>query len=104
MDIVGPLVESEMDLLSKYTVTVQLVNHLAESVERAFVHEKDTKFGIPQKLLTDHAIERWHRSLAKILRHFVSYNQSNWDQWVNFATFVHNTTPYMATGITPHEI
>lgn len=50
------------------------------------------------------AIERWHRSLAEFLRHFVANNQGDWDQWVNFATFVHNTTPHVATGFAPHVL
>jgi hypothetical protein len=46
-------------------------------------------------------IERSHCVLAEYLRHFVNENQSNWDEWVPFATYVYNTTVHSATGFTP---
>ena len=39
-------------------------------------------------------IERSHRVLAKYLRHYVSEDQTNWDSWVPFATYVYNTTQH----------
>ena len=48
--------------------------------------------------------ERSHRVLAEYLRHYVKEDQTNWDQWVTFATYVYNTTEHSATGFTPFEL
>ena len=50
------------------------------------------------------SIERSHRVLAEYLRHYVSGDQTNWDAWVPFATYVYNTTQHSATGYTPFEL
>lgn len=50
------------------------------------------------------ALERTHRVLVEYLRCFILEDQSNWDKWLFYATFVFNTTPHTATGFTPHEL
>jgi len=50
------------------------------------------------------SIERSHRVLAEYLRHYVNEDQTNWDEWVPFATYVYNTTVHSATGFTPFEL
>ena len=50
------------------------------------------------------SIERSHRVLAEYLRHCVGEDQTNWDSWVPFATYVYNTTEHSATGFTPFEL
>ena len=50
------------------------------------------------------SIERSHRVLAEYLRHYVNQDQTNWDVWVPFATYVYNTTVHSATGFTPFEL
>jgi hypothetical protein len=42
--------------------------------------------------------------LVEYLRCFILEDQSNWDKWLPYATFVFNTTPHTATGFTPHEL
>jgi len=42
--------------------------------------------------------------LAEYLRHYVKEDQTNWDQWVPFATYVYNTTEHTATKFTPYEL
>ena len=42
--------------------------------------------------------------LAEYLRHCVKEEQTNWDQWVPFASYVYNTTEHAATGFTPYEL
>ena len=49
-------------------------------------------------------LERSHRVLAEYLRHYVKEDQTNWDEWVPFATYVYNTTEHSATGYTPFEL
>jgi len=39
---------------------------------------------------------RSYRSLAKYLRHYVNNEQTNWDEWLSYAMFIYNTTPYIA--------
>jgi hypothetical protein len=50
------------------------------------------------------ALERTHRVLVEYLRCFILEDQSTWDRWLPYATFVFNTTPHTATGFTPHEL
>ena len=50
------------------------------------------------------SIERSHRVLAEYLRHYVKEDQTNWDQWFPFATYVYTTTEHSATRFTPHEL
>jgi len=47
------------------------------------------------------SIERSHRVLAEYLRRYVNEDQTNWDEWVPFATYVYSTTVHSATGFTP---
>ena len=42
---------------------------------------------------TNGALERIHRVLIEHLRCFILEDQSNWDKWLPYATFVFNTTP-----------
>ena len=50
------------------------------------------------------SIERSHRVLAECFRHYVSEDQSNWESWVPFATYVYNTAEHSATGFIPFEL
>jgi hypothetical protein len=49
------------------------------------------------------ALECTHRVLIEYLRCFILEDQTNWDKWISYATFVFNTTSHTATGFTPHE-
>jgi len=53
---------------------------------------------------TNGALERTHRVLVEYLRCYILEDQSDWDKWVPYATFVFNTTPHTSTGFTPHEL
>ena len=53
---------------------------------------------------TNGALERTRRVLLEYLRCYILENQTDWDKWVPYATFVFNTTPYSNTGFTPHEL
>jgi len=53
---------------------------------------------------TDKRRARKDRVLVKHLRCFIFEDQSNWDRWLPYATFVFNTTPHTSTGFTPHEL
>jgi len=50
------------------------------------------------------SIERRHLVLAEYLRHYVNEDQTNWDEWVPFATYVYITTIHSAIGFTPFEL
>jgi len=43
--------------------------------------------------------EMSHRGLVEFLTHYVNEDQTNWDEWVPFATYVYNTT-----GFTPFQL
>jgi hypothetical protein len=53
---------------------------------------------------TNGSLKKTHRVLVEYLRCFILEDQSNWDQWLSYATFVFNTTPHTSTGFTPHEL
>jgi transposase InsO family protein len=48
--------------------------------------------------------ERSHRSLIEYIRSFVDADLSNWDKWVRYATFAHNTTPQSSTNYMPFQL
>ena len=53
---------------------------------------------------TNGALERTHRDLVEYLPCYILEDQTDWDKWIPYATFVFNTTPYSSTGFTPHEL
>jgi hypothetical protein len=56
-----------------------------------------------QKPQAHGALETTHRVLVEYPRCFILEDQTNWDKWISYATFVFNTTPHTSTGYTPHE-
>jgi hypothetical protein len=53
---------------------------------------------------SNRALERTHRLLVEYLRYYILEDQTNWDKWIPYATFVFNTTPHTSTGFTPHQL
>jgi len=53
---------------------------------------------------TNGCLGRTHRVLAEYLRCYILEDQSDWNRWLPYATFVFNTTPHSSTGFTPHEL
>ena len=49
-------------------------------------------------------LERTHRTLVTYLRSYVDTKPSNWDQWLQFASFTFNTTPHSITRYSPYEL
>lgn len=49
-------------------------------------------------------LERSHRVLAEYLGHYVSEDQTNWDEWIPYAVYVYNTTVHANTAYTPFEL
>jgi hypothetical protein len=47
------------------------------------------------------ALERNHPVLVEYLRCFILEDQSDWDKWLPYATFVYNINPHTATEYTP---
>jgi hypothetical protein len=114
------------DDLSKFLVTIPIPQQDAETVVRHFVLEIVLKFGAPAQILTDQGsnflsdlfksmcrmenqektdhrvssrVERSHRVLAEYLRHYVREDQTNWDEWIPNAVYMHS-----ATSFTPFEL
>ena len=52
---------------------------------------------------TNGALGRTHRVLVEYLRYILE-NQTDWDKWITYATFVFNTTPHSGTGYVPFEL
>jgi len=49
-------------------------------------------------------IERGHRVLIEYLRHYVTEDQREWDDWIPYAAHVYNVTTHRATGYAPFEL
>ena len=58
----------------------------------------------PYNPQTNGALERTHRVSVEYLRCYILENQTDWDKWIPYATFVFNNTPHSSTGFTPHEL
>lgn len=58
----------------------------------------------PYRPETNGALERSHRTLADYLKHFVKTDQSDWDEWLDFAMFSYNTTVHSSSKFTPFEL
>lgn len=50
------------------------------------------------------ALERSHRTLGDYLRNYASKDQSNWDNYLEYAIFCYNTTPHSSTNYSPFEV
>ena len=118
------------DELSKFLIAVPLEDQTAEQVAKAFVDKVVLIYGIPQEILTDCGSQflgeivkgackllgienhpfnqlsnkRSHKGLIEYLRMYVDADLSNWDQWVKYAVFVHNTTPHSASRHMPFQL
>jgi transposase InsO family protein len=49
-------------------------------------------------------LERGHRVLVEYLRHYVTEDQRDWNDWIPYATHVYNITTHLATGYAPFEL
>ncbi|KAG0143909.1 hypothetical protein CROQUDRAFT_95671 [Cronartium quercuum f. sp. fusiforme G11] len=50
---------------------------------------------------TDGQTERTNQTLETYLRHFVSYRQDNWSEWLAMAEFTFNNSPNSSTKLSP---
>jgi hypothetical protein len=50
------------------------------------------------------SLERSHKTMVEYLRCFCDPRGSDWNKWLQFACFVHNTTPLTMMNYTPYEI
>jgi hypothetical protein len=55
-------------------------------------------------LQSNRVLERTHGVLVEYLRGYISEDQTNWDQWIPYATSEFNMTPHTSTGFTSHEL
>jgi len=57
----------------------------------------------PYRPQTNGSNKRADRFLVEYLRCYILDDQTDWDFWIPYATFVFNTTQHSDTGFTPHE-
>lgn len=50
------------------------------------------------------ALERSHATLADYLKHYINDEQTDWDDWLNFAMFSYNTSVHTSTKFSPFEL
>lgn len=49
-------------------------------------------------------LERYHLTLKDYLKHYIKANQTDWDEYIPFATFSYNTSTHRSTNLTPYEL
>ena len=49
-------------------------------------------------------VERFNRTLAKMMKSFINENKSNWDEHLPLLTAAYRSTPHSATGFTPNKL
>lgn len=50
------------------------------------------------------SLERSHLSLKDYLKHYIGPNQTDWDEYIQFAMFSYNTSIHKSTNFTPYEL
>ncbi|KAL4088509.1 hypothetical protein QTP88_023603 [Uroleucon formosanum] len=50
------------------------------------------------------SLERSHRTLGEYLRNYSGKNPQNWDVYVPYAMYCHNSSVHTSTGFQPHEV
>eukprot|EP01125_Pyxidicula_operculata_P010429 TRINITY_DN342_c0_g1_i11.p1 TRINITY_DN342_c0_g1~~TRINITY_DN342_c0_g1_i11.p1 ORF type:complete len:911 (+),score=64.75 TRINITY_DN342_c0_g1_i11:1973-4705(+) len=120
MDILGPITKTQRgnqyilvitDHFTKWVECFPLNNTSASTVARVFVEEFISRFGTPEKLLTDQGsnfhpkcdghTERFNHTLETIISHWINEHQTNWDDILPFALFAYRATIHSATGFSP---
>lgn len=58
----------------------------------------------PYHLQSNGPLKRSHRTLGEYLRNFVNKDHQNWDTFVSFAMFCHNSTIHSSTNFQPYQL
>lgn len=49
-------------------------------------------------------VERVHKTIAKMLAHYVNSTHTNWDKYLAFVASAYNSRVHESTGLTPYEV
>ncbi|KAL4126714.1 hypothetical protein QTP88_010923 [Uroleucon formosanum] len=123
MDIVGPFPKSHkgnifiltlQDDHSKFAWAVPMINHEANTVAYHFVTQFVCLHGLPKSLVTDCGTEflsHVFKEVCQLLKikqtlttPYHPQNPQNWDTYVPFAMFCHNSTVHTATKFQPYQL
>jgi transposase InsO family protein len=53
---------------------------------------------------TNGRLERVHRTIAKILSHYVNCRHTDWNEWLPYAVSAYNSSEHSSTGFSPHQV
>nr|XP_034194813.1 uncharacterized protein LOC117611033 [Osmia lignaria] len=92
IDIVGPLPLTGPDFMS------ELIKDLGNLLKTKHICTS------PYHPQTNGGLERYHLTLKDYLKHYIKANQTDWDEYIPFATFSYNTSTHRSTNLTPYEL
>ena len=100
---------SEKTYFSRFGVPTAIVSDRGSLFTSKFWTEFANTLGIQRKLTTAHRpqadghTERLNQDVEKFLRAFVSYDQSDWSDWLRMAEFAINSAVHTSLHMSPFE-
>lgn len=49
-------------------------------------------------------VERSHQTMMNYLSHYINKDQTDWDEWIDYALMAYRTTPHSVTGYSPYYL
>jgi hypothetical protein len=95
------------EVVSKHGVPLSIISDRDPKFTSEFWQEFTKLIGIDLKMSTamhpqtDGQTERMNRTLEEMLRHYVDYNQRNWDELLPMVEFAYADSVQTSTGMTP---
>lgn len=97
-------------VIAKFGCPVSVLTDRGANLLSPHAKEFFESFGIERKMTssyhpqTNGQTERFNRTLAASLTHYVNKDQSNWSEYLDAVTFAYNATEHSVTQVTPYEI
>lgn len=96
--------------ITKYGVPKELITDQGASFTSDLIKEICKLFNIKKLQTTGYhpmsngRTEITHKTLGKMLSHYVNQNQNNWDEFLSYVCMAYNSSYHETTGYSPYEI